>query len=344
MTGRARSLLAAATGAALLLTGTGVPSAQAGTRYGQVSTVPDFTGEVQAVAYVPAHADAEARATLKLRDPATVERVTGWIVPPGKQRRRVTFDLRPGSATVTGKWTVAPGDPAGAWRLTAEVTRGGAPRANDLTVQVAARQAITGATVSPSPVKLVRGKDVKVSVEVKVKGSETVTAKLVAESSTAYYDLGTLARESNGVHRGVTYFGDHSPPGEWTLQVHATRGGETLRSLLSFTVTKPAAGTPAKAGARVTVGVPKRVGKGRWFRVHGKVYRDGRPYKRKKVRIYFKAVGAAKYRLAGYATTNSTGRYTRSFKARKDGYYQVKSAGTSRTSAALSPQRLVDVR
>lgn len=342
MTIRARSLLAAATGAVILLTGAGAPAAGAAVTR-SVRVAPDFTGNVQAVAYVPANEDAEARATLKLRDPATVTRVTGWVTPPGRERRRVTFDFRPGSQTITGTWRVGPSDPAGSWRLRVEVTRVTGTRSADLTVRVASKQAITEAEVTPSTVQLVRGKDVKVSVRVKVRGSETVTAKLVADGRAQYYDLGTLA-ESGGVHRGHTYFGDHSPAGTWTLQVNAARGGETVRALATFTVKAPVAGASSKARTRIMIGAARTVAKGRWFRVHGKVYRDGKPYRRKQVRIYFKPRGAAKYRLVARAVTNGSGRYTKSFKAKKDGYFQVRSAGTSRTGAALSPQRLVRVR
>jgi hypothetical protein len=47
--------------------------------------------------------------------------------------------------------------------------------------------------------------------------------------------------------------------------------------------------------------------------------------------------------MVGHAMTNSTGKYTKSFTGTKDGYYRVKSPATTKTRAALSAQRFVDV-
>lgn len=339
---RARSLLAAATGAAVLLGGAGLPAAAA-TRHAQHAyhAAPDFTGDVRAGAYVPAYGEVEATVTLGLKDPATVRSVTGTITPPGRGARPVTFTTKDG--TVTGTWRISTNDPAGTWKLAVSVTREAA-RSNAFTVTVAARQAITDASVTPDPVKLLTGRDVKVSVQAAVKGAATVSARLVGDGGAQYYDLGELARESGGRYHGFTYFGDNTVPGEWTLEVYASRGGETIRSLVPFTVRPPAGGVSRKAKVRITVGAPKKVAKGKSFKLHGKVYRDGKPYAGKKVKIYFKAKGATTYRLVASARAGSSGKYARTLRATRDGYFQVRSSGTARTRAALSPQRLVDVR
>ncbi|WP_156325347.1 hypothetical protein [Nonomuraea sp. SBT364] len=330
-----RSLIATATGAAILFGG---PAATA-----QDTKQPDFTGAAWAGAYVPLQGETGVTATLKLRDPETVKRVTGGITAPGKAERPVTFDLKPGATVVTGRWAIGTNDPPGDWKLNVTVTRD-APRDNAFTVRVAGKQRITDANVTPDPVRLVKGKDVEVKVEAAVKGSGTVTAKLRSDGTRKFYDLGVMALEPDGYHRGSTYFSDDTAPGAWTLEVYATRGGEALKGVVPFTVEAPAAGVSKKATARVTIGTAKKVKRGKSFRVYGKAYRGAKPYKGKKLRIYFKVKGTKTYKLVAYATTNSSGKYTRTFRARKDGYYRVRSLGTAGTRAALSPQRLVDVR
>ncbi|WP_336208392.1 hypothetical protein [Nonomuraea sp. LPB2021202275-12-8] len=343
---RVRSLLTTATGVAVLFGGigvTGLTATSASASQHAPSAAPDFTGDVSASAYVPVEGDAGASVTLRLKAPETVKSVTGGVVPPGKAERPVTFDFKPGASVVTGKWTIGKDDPAGDWKLTVKVVRGSA-QANEFAVKVSGKQGISAAAVTPDPVKLVKGKDVRVSVEASVKGSSSVSAKLVSDESSEYHDLGALAREPDGYHRGSTYFSDDTAAGAWTLEVYATRGGEALKSLTSFTVEAAAGGVTKKAKARVTIGAAKKVKKGKTFKVYGKAFRGTKPYKGKKLKIYFKAKGTRTYKLVGFATTISSGKYTKSVKARKDGYFRVTSPGTSKTRAALSPQRLVDVR
>ncbi|MEV4222883.1 MULTISPECIES: hypothetical protein [Nonomuraea] len=330
-----RSLIAAATGVAVLFGG---PAAAA-----QEAKQPDFTSAGWSGAYVPLQGETGATATLKLRDPETVKGVKGAIEAPGKAERPVTFDVKPGEAVVTGRWAIGANDPPGDWKLTVTVTRD-APRDNTFSVKVAGKQSITDASVTPDPVRLVKGKDVEVKVEAAVKGARTVTAKLRSDTTRKFYDLGVMALEPDGHHRGSTYFSDDTAPGAWTLEVYATRGGEALKGVVPFTVEAPAAGVSRKATARVTISAAKKVKQGRSFKVYGKAYRGAKPYKGTKLRIYFKAKGTKTYKLVAYAKTNASGRYTRTFKAVKDGYYRVRSLATSKTRGALSPQRLVDVR
>jgi hypothetical protein len=299
-------------------------------------------GDVSASAYVPVQGEAGASVTLKLKNPATVRKVTGVITAPGKPGRPVTFDFER-DAVITGKWTIGEQDPAGRWKLTVNVVRH-TTQANDFTVRVAGKQRITSASVTPDPVRLVRGKDVKVSVQTTIEGSGMVSAKLVSDTSSQYYDLGNLALEPGGYHRGTAYFGDDSTAGAWTLEIYATRGGEVLKGVAAFTVRAAAQGASAKARARVTIGAAKKVRKGAYFKVYGKVYRGAKPYASKRLKIHFKAKGSSTYKLVALARTNRSGRYTKSLKAGTDGYYRVTSLGTRMTRAALSPQRLVDVR
>ncbi|WP_125631683.1 hypothetical protein [Nonomuraea sp. WAC 01424] len=359
---RVRLLLATATGAAVLLGGAGLSAT--GASASAYAAADDFTGDASASAYVPLDKDIDATVTLKLKNPDTATSVTGSIEPPGKSARTVTFDFTPSTSTpsrtatptttpspaadksVTGKWTIGKDDPAGDWKLTVNVARtgGSGGGASTFTVKVSGKQGISGANVTPDPVQLVKGKDTRVTVEASVKDAGTVSAKLVSDATSEYYDLGDLSKESDGYYRGVTYFSDDTTEGAWTLEVYATRGGQTLKGEASFSVVAPAGGASKKTKTRVTISAPNKVNKGRAFKVYGKVYRGTKAYKSKIVEVYFKTKGTKTYKFMGYAKATSTGKYSKTFKGKKDGYFQVKVPGTSKTRSSLSPQEFVDVR
>ncbi|NUT11134.1 MAG: hypothetical protein HOQ38_11730 [Nonomuraea sp.] len=355
---RVRLLLATATGAAVLLGGAGLSATSAlASQYALADG--DFTGDASSSAFVPLDKDVEATVTLKLKNPDTVTGVTGSIEPPGKSAKTVTFDFTPSTPststptatpspaadkTITGKWTITKDDPAGDWKLTVNVARASGGGPSTFTVKVSGKQGISGANVSPDPVQLVKGKDTKVTVEASVKDAGTVSAKLVSDTTSEYYDLGDLAKESDGYYRGVTYFSDDTTEGAWTLEVYATRGGQTLKGEGSFSVVAPEGGATKKAKSRVTIAAPNKVRKGKTFKVYGKVYRGTKAYKGKIVEVYFKTKGTKTYKFMGYAKATSTGKYAKTFRAKKDGYFQVKVPGTSKTRSALSPQEFVDVR
>ncbi|MDR8410574.1 hypothetical protein MTP10_17755 [Nonomuraea sp. 3-1Str] len=336
-----RLLIAAATGATLLVGGVHVSAANAAT------AGPDFSGAASSDAFIPLDKDVEVSVTLQLRDPGTVSAVSGDITPPGGAGRPVGFDFRPSGAAetaLTGRFAIGKDDPAGSWRMNVKVTRDGATRDNVFELGVAARQGITDAVVRPNPVQLVKGKDVKVSVRAGVTGAASVSALLVNDETAETFDVGDLERGSDGYYRGVTYFSDDTGPGSWTLEVHATRGGQTLKGVASFTVKAPARGSSGKTRTRVTISAPAKAAKGRPVKVQGKVFRGSAAYPGKKLEVYFKAKGTKSYKLLGFARSNSSGRYVRTYTARKDGYFRVKAPGTARTRSSLSPQEFVDVR
>ncbi|MEV4370347.1 hypothetical protein AB0J71_24990 [Nonomuraea sp. NPDC049637] len=353
---RVRLLLAAATGAAVLLGGAGLSAT--GASASAHALADDFAGDASASAYVPLEKDVDATVTLRLKNPGNVTSVTGSIEPPGKSARAVSFDFTPSTSTttptptpspatektVTGKWTITKDDPAGDWKLTVNVARSGSSYSTPFSVKVSGKQGISGANVTPDPVQLVKGRDTKVTVEASVKDAGTVSAKLVSDTTSEYYDLGALAQESDGYYRGVTYFTDDTTEGDWTLEVYATRGGQTLKGEASFSVVAPTGGASKKAKTRVTISAPNKVTKGRAFKVYGKVYRGAKAYKNKIVEVYFKTKGTKTYKFMGYAKATSAGKYSKTFKAKKDGYFQVKVPGTSKTRTSLSPQEFVDVR
>ncbi|NUR87535.1 MAG: hypothetical protein HOY71_25930, partial [Nonomuraea sp.] len=288
---RLRLLLATATGAALLLGGIGVPAASADGS--------DFSGGATSDAYVPLDKDITVTAVLKLKNPATATGVTGSITPPGKPERSVNFGAfsKTGDEVpVTGTFTIGKDDPAGTWKLSVMVARDSGTSDNTFTVSVSAKQGISNASVNPSPVKLRKGKDVKVTVKATASNAQTVTARLVSDDSGQYYDLGVLEAGSDGSYSGVTYLADDSTPGTWTLEVNATRGGQTLKGVAAFTVEAPTGGVSKKAKSRVTINAPAKVTKGRVFKVIGKATRGSKGY-RTTVEIYFKVKGSKKYKL-----------------------------------------------
>ncbi|WP_188190610.1 hypothetical protein [Nonomuraea sp. SYSU D8015] len=345
---RVRLLLATATGAAVLLGGTGLTAAGAYASTQALAMADDFTGEASASASIPLEGDVQGTVTLNLKEPAKVTSVTGSIEPPGKAAKTVTFDFRTGDTAatqkITGKWTVSKDDPAGDWKLSVVVTRDTGASTTPFVVQVSGKQGINGAKVSPDPVRLVKGKDVQVSVEASVKDATSVSAKLVSDGGGEFYNLGELAKESDGYYRGSTYFADDTVPGDWTLEVYAHKGDQTLKGVAAFTVVAPEGGASKKTKTRVTIAAPNKVAKGKTFKVYGKVYLGSKAYKAKTVEVYFKAKGTKTYKLLGFAKSTSTGKYSKTFKAKKDGYYRVKVPGTSKTRSSLSPQEFVDVK
>ncbi|MEU6720550.1 hypothetical protein ABZ897_54635 [Nonomuraea sp. NPDC046802] len=211
---RVRLLLATAMGAAVLLTGTAAPA-----------LADDFQADASAEAYIPLQNDVVGVLSLKLTDPASVTGVTGAIEPPGKAARPVTFDFRPDAARLTGRWQITKDDQAGDWKLRVAVARGTGSKTTAFVIKVSGKQGISAASITPSPVKLVKGGEVKVTVEASVQDATTVSAKLVSQSGGDSFDLGDLAQESDGVYRGVTYFGDDATAGPWTMEIYARKGG-----------------------------------------------------------------------------------------------------------------------
>ncbi|WP_327087048.1 hypothetical protein OIE66_32665 [Nonomuraea sp. NBC_01738] len=352
-----RLLLATATGAAVLLGGVGLTAGTAS------AAADDITGASASGAYVPNTKDVEATISFTLKNPLgtkdkreAVSIEGADITPPGKSAKPVTISYSapadpgadkepPSSATGTGKFTITKDDPAGDWTLNIKVRRGDAgAAANTLTVKVTGKQGITSASVNPDPVNLRKGRDVKVDVRATVKDASNVSAQLVSDDTNEYYDLGSLSQDADGVYTGTTYFSDDTADGAWTLVVTASRGGEALKGELGFTVNAPAGGASKKIKTKITIAAPNKVTKGRAFKVYGKVYKGTKAYKRVTVEVYFKSKGTKTYKFMGFAKTTSTGKYAKSFKGKKDGYFKVKIDSTSKTRSAWSPQEFVDVR
>ncbi|MFI6319926.1 hypothetical protein ACIBG8_20490 [Nonomuraea sp. NPDC050556] len=251
----------------------------------------------------------------------------------------------PATSEIKGSFLIkeADKDKTGKWTVKVTVTRA-ASTESCKEFDVSGKAGLTGATVTPNPVSLVKGKDVRVSVKVSAKDASSVSAVLQSDETSESYDLGTLAKGSDGIYRGETYFADDTAAGNWTLVARAVRGGQAVEGTADFSVNAPSGGASKKAKARVTISAPAKVKAGKTFKIFGKVYRGTKAYSGKIVEVYFKKKGSSKYTFMGFARATSTGKYTKSFKGKTDGYWRVKVPGTSKTRSAMSPQEFVDIR
>lgn len=327
---RLRLLVATATGAAVLLTGASLSAASATT------AGDDISGVTASGTVIPTSGDTQASIAFQLRDPLGTQSAPGTasvsaeITPPGKSARAVSISYSPPTApsegqplptsqSGSGSFTIGKDDPTGDWTLNLKVSRGGAESSNTFSVTVSGDSTITGATVDPNPVNLQKGKEVKVSVSVSVKDATSVSAQLVSDDTNEYYDLGSLQVDGNGYYSGETFFSDDTAPGDWKLEVTASRGGRSLKGVGSFTVNAPSGGSSKKTKARATITAPAKVTAGKAFKVSGKVYRGSKAYKGKVVEVYFKKkTKGAKYKLIGLVKATSTGKFAKSVKQKAD--------------------------
>ncbi|MGW5684315.1 hypothetical protein [Nonomuraea sp. NPDC003754] len=359
---RMRLLLATATGVAVLVGGAGLSSASASVSRAVHAVADDITSVSVGNAYVPADKEIEVSFTFQVSNPlgtgtaatTDADKVTigsAAITPPGKSARPLNVSYtapahvgenqpRPASAPGSGKFTISKDDPSGDWTLTIVTSRG----TNNFTVKVAAKQGITGASITPNPVDLIKGKEVKVSVRAAVKDATLVSGKMVSDTTSEYYDLGSLEVDTDGYYTGAVYFTDDSAPGAWTLEISASRGNETLKGVGSFTVNAPAGGTSKKSKSKITLTAPNKATTGKAFKIYGKVYRGTKAYSGKVVEVYFKKKGTKSYKFMGFAKATSTGKYTKAVKQRYDGYWRAKVPASGKTYSSWSAQEYVDVK
>lgn len=358
---KVRLLLATATGAAVLLGGAGITATAAGasTSLTARTAAGDITGVSAGNTYVPSDGTVQAGINFTVKDPLGTDpsttvpaSVTAEISPPGKAARSVNVSYSqpskgsdgklPTSAAGTGSFNISSDDPAGDWSLTFKVSRGGSVSTDSFTVNVTGKKASISASVSPDPVNLKKGREVQVDVSARVKDAGSVSARLVSDDTSEYYDLGTLSQDGYGVYTGSTYFSDDTEPGAWTLEVTATRGNETFKGQVAFTVNEPEGGVSKKAKSKVTLSVQK---KGTKIKVYGKATRAGKAYKGKMLAVYYKAKGAkGKYKRIAWVKTDSAGKYSTKVTIKKDGYVKVRLSGTSKTRSAWSPQKFVNIK
>ncbi|WP_157249898.1 hypothetical protein [Nonomuraea typhae] len=358
---KVRLLLATATGAAVLLGGAGLTASAATASTSQSAAAGDISGVSASNTYVPGSGSVTAAIGFVLQNPLGTNKdqpvqadVSAEITPPGKSSRSVGISYTPpqknsdgtlpGTASGTGSFTISSDDPSGAWTLVFKVNRGGSTGTDTVTVNVTGKTAGISASVSPDPVNLRKGREVQVDVRASVKDAGSVSAKLVSDETNEYYDLGTLSQDSYaGSYSGSTYFSDDTDPGQWTLVVTATRGNESFKAEVGFSVVAPEDGVSKKAKTRVTLTVPKKK-LAKTFKISGKAYKSGKGYSKKTLQIYYKAKGTKSYKLIDVVKTTSTGSYAKKITVKKDGYVKVKVPGTSKTRTAWSPQKFADLK
>ncbi|MFD1936452.1 hypothetical protein ACFSKW_33765 [Nonomuraea mangrovi] len=359
---RMRLLLATATGVAVLVGGAGLSSASASVSRAAYAAADDIANVSVGNAYVPADKEIEVSFTFQVSNPLgtgngptsgadEVKITSADITPPGKAAKPATVSYtapsaitddkpRPASAPGNGKFTISKDDPSGDWTLRIVTSRG----TNTFTVKVAPKQGISGASVTPNPVDLIKGKEVKVTVRAAVKDASQVSAKMTSDTTSEYYDLGSLELDTDGYYTGVVYFTDDSAPGNWTLEISASRGNETLKGVGSFSVNAPAGGASKKSKSKITLTAPSKAKVGRTFKINGKVYRGTKAYSGKIVEVYFKKKGTKSYKFMGFAKATSTGKYTKAVKQKYDGYWRAKVPATGKTYSSWSAQEFVDVK
>jgi hypothetical protein len=91
---------------------------------------------------------------------------------------------------------------------------------------------------------------------------------------------------------------------------------------------------------------PKNIRYGRKLTVHGKlVHYDGAwvPFGGR-VAVYFRAKGAKNYRFKGWASVGSNGKYSKRFKATRDGYWRAIYGGNGENFRIISTRRYVNVK
>jgi hypothetical protein len=106
---------------------------------------------------------------------------------------------------------------------------------------------------------------------------------------------------------------------------------------------------PTKAASKVSANAgPEPVKKGKKLTVAGQLlHKSGstlKAYAHKKVAIYFKAKGAKKWKLIGWATTGKNGKYSIKITAKADGSWQTRFPGDAKNKASTSGSDYVDVR
>lgn len=359
---RMRLLLATATGVAVLVGGASLSSASASVSRAAYAAADDIANVSVGNAYVPADKEIEVSFTFQVSNPlgtgngptTDADKVTissAGITPPGKSAKTVSTSYtppaavadgqpRPASAQGSGKFTISKDDPSGDWTLSIVTSRG----TNNFTVKVAPKQGISGASVTPNPVDLIKGKEVKVTVRAAVKDASLVSAKMTSDTTSEYYDLGSLELDTDGYYTGVVYFTDDSAPGDWTLEVSASRGNETLKGVGSFSVNAPVGGASKKSKSKITLTAPNKATAGKAFKIYGKAYRGTKAYSGKAVEVYFKKKGTKSYKFMGFAKATSTGKYTKAVKQKYDGYWRTKVPATGKTYSSWSAQEFVDVK
>ncbi|MBP2705189.1 hypothetical protein JOL79_15340 [Microbispora sp. RL4-1S] len=257
-----------------------------------------------------------------------------------------------GKADVSGSIPVSSGDKPGDWKYQVGVTQGDAPSTTTptytgwVTLAVAKATRVTGANVDPDPVYLKSGKEVDVYAAFKLErggadGEEKITdVRLESRDSDDYYAL-TTGLEADDSYHDSTAFDYSTSAGSWQLKIGVSRGTKKYSFVSNFEVKK----SSSKSKSKITLyASPTKVKKGKTTKLYGKVYRGSKAWSKKILKLYFKKKGTSKWKFVGYVGATSTGKYAKTVKPKYDGYWRTTAAATSATYGSLSNIKFVDVK
>ncbi|GIH90041.1 hypothetical protein ACFFMN_11430 [Planobispora siamensis] len=359
-----RLLLAAATGAAVFTSSTATAlAAGSATTAVACELSADVTALTVSDAFVPLKDDATVTFEATIKSPyklngkalekdvtsvkADFQRVgeTAWNdatieqvpAPPTGDHTTAPADVK-----VKGSFKITKDNKDGKWSVRVLVTRDGAAKEACKEVTVDPQVKFVSAAVT-DPVVISTSGDTEVQVRASVIGASSVKGKLYATDGGDSIDV-TLEK-GNGANAWYadTYFDYSFTTGSWTLELEASRGGQSLevKTADTFTVRK---GSSKKASSKISFDVTaNKVKKGKAIRLYGKVYRGSRAYSGKMVALYYKKKGGS-WKFAHYVKANSTGKYSKTLKPKFDAYWRATVSGTSKTYGSKSGYEYVDVR
>nr|BFE87130.1 hypothetical protein GCM10020093_097310 [Planobispora longispora] len=192
------------------------------------------------------------------------------------------------------------------------------------------------------PVVLRSGGDTKVKIRASIVGASSVKGRLYSDDESDSVDL-ALTKGDGGSWTAETSFDTSYATGTWTLELQASRGGQTLKieEADTFTVRR---GAGKKVKSKVSFDVSaNKVRRGKSVRLFGKAYRGYSPYAGKTVGLYYKKRGGG-WTFAYYVKASGTGRFSKTIKPRFDAHWRAVVGGTGKTYGSKSGHEYVDVR
>ncbi|MEO3785290.1 hypothetical protein ABGB12_18320 [Actinocorallia sp. B10E7] len=202
---------------------------------------------------------------------------------------------------------------------------------------------------------IVPGKKTKVPVKVAVTGTRVTDVDVTLEHTggRGFALISDLKRVSgtagDGVWRGTALLDAKDWGGRYTIEVAATDGTSKNAYYAFKTAKKTGALTVRRASKLTTTVTPGSVSKGAKLRVHGTLRGLGAKgayaaLKRQKIEIWFRPKGKKDGIRIAVVTTNSKGRYSRLFTAKKDGTVAARYKGTTVWQKKVTGWKAVDVR
>ncbi|WP_433253139.1 hypothetical protein ACQPYK_09185 [Streptosporangium sp. CA-135522] len=369
-----RLLLATATGAAVFATGTATAFATQ-TKAAAVAcdlTAADVTAITVSDAYIPPKDDATIgfEATLKdawklSADKKAVERNITAVTAEFQRVGETTWNsatiealpaipappssgdatLPTGDVKLKGSFKVTKDNKEGKWQVRLHVSRGAAANDSCKEFQVGSQIKFVSASVT-DPIVLNSGDDTQVSVRANILGATSVTARLFSNDQNDSVDLELSESGTANQWYKETWFDDDFATGSWTLELTATRGGQSVKfeKADNFWV-QTGSSKAKKAKSKIAFDVSaNKVKKGKKVRLYGTAYRGSSGYSGKMVELHYKKKGSSSWKFAYFVKANGSGKFSKTVKPKFDAYWRAEVSGTSKTYGAKSGSEFVDVR